>query len=101
MVTFGTITEKTVRASFSKTDIEGYVVNGNAAYNKDNKLTDAYGTISNAEDKSQVCNFNVYGSGDNMRANLSDCPAALMTVAVEIAQATLADLAETYPSETL
>lgn len=96
MVTFGTITDKTVRAAFSKTDIEGFVVNGNAAYNKENKLTDAYGTISK-DDNSQVCNFNVYGAGDNMRVNLSDCPADLMTTAVEIAQAALADLAGTYP----
>lgn len=98
MVTFGEITQKNLRVNYVKEDIEGYKVAGNANYNKENKLTDAYGDIRNAEDM-HIANFNVYGEGENARVNLNDCLAGMMSEAVEVAEATLADLAATYPEE--
>ena len=98
MVTFGEITQKNLRVNYVKDDMEGYKVVGNANYNKENKLTDAYGDIRNAEDM-HIANFNVYGEGENARVNLNDCLAGMMSEAVEVAEATLADLAATYPEE--
>lgn len=98
MVTFGEITQKTLRVNYTKEDMAGYKVIGNASYNKDNKLTDANGDIRDAEGM-HIANFNIYGSGESTRVNLTDCIAGKMIDAVGVAEATLADLAATYPQE--
>jgi hypothetical protein len=98
MVTYGEITQKNLRVNYTKTDIEGYKVTGSVNYNKENKLTDANGDIRDAEDK-HIANFNVYGEGEYARVNLTDCLAGMMSEAVEVAEATLADLAASYPEE--
>lgn len=98
MVTFGEITQRNTRVNYTKEDMEGYKVVGSANYNKDNKLTDANGDIRNAEG-THIANFNIYGEGEYTRVNLTDCLAGMMSEAVEVAEATLADLAGTYPQE--
>ena len=98
MVTFGEITQRNTRANYIKDDLSGYKVIGNANYNLQNKLTDANGDIRDKEDK-HIANFNVYGEGEYARVNLTDCIAGRMGEAVEVAEATLADLAATYPQE--
>ena len=98
MVTFGEITQRNTRVNYTKEDMEGYKVVGSANYNKENKLTDANGDIRNAEDR-HIANFNIYGEGEYTRVNLTDCLAGMMSEAVEVAEATLADLAGTYPQE--
>lgn len=99
MVTFGEITSKTIRVNYTKDDMEGYKVVGTAAYNKENKLTDANGDIRDAENV-HIANFNIYGSGEATRVNLTDCIAGKMGEAVAVAEATLSDLAgSTYPAE--
>lgn len=95
MVTFGEITNKTVRVAYTKDDVNGYVVTGFATYNKNNKLADANGSVR--EGDSNISNFNIYGEGENTRINLTDCLAGRMSDAVAIAEATLADLAASYP----
>lgn len=98
MVTFGEITSKNLRVNYTKDDMEGYKVVGSANYNKENKPTDANGDIRDAEGK-HIANFNIYGEGEYARINLTDCLAGRMSDAVEVAEATLADLAATYPEE--
>ena len=100
MVTFGEITQRNTRVNYTKDDMEGYKVVGSANYNKENKLTDANGDIRDAEDM-HIANFNIYGEGEGeyTRVNLTDCLAGMMSEAVEVAEATLADLAGTYPQE--
>lgn len=98
MIVFGEITSKSLRVNYTKDDIEGYKVVGSVNYNKEHKLTDANGDIRDAEDK-HIANFNVYGEGEYARVNLTDCLAGMMSEAVEVAEATLADLAATYPEE--
>lgn len=98
MVVFGEITSKSLRVNYTKEDIEGYKVVGNANYNKEQKLTDANGDIRDAEDK-HIANFNVYGEGEYARVNLTDCLAGMMGEAVDVAEATLADLASSHPEE--
>lgn len=98
MVTFGTITHRDIRVNYTKDDMPGYKVVGNANYNKDNKLADANGDIRDAEGK-HIANFNIYGEGEDTRVNLTDCIAGMMSEAVTVAEATLADLAGTYPQE--
>lgn len=97
MVKFGEITSKTVRAPYTKDDVEGYVVTGYVTYNKDNKISDANGSIK--EGNVTISNFNIYGEGENTRINLNDCLAGRMSDAVMLAEATLADLAKSYPAE--
>lgn len=99
MVTFGEITDKTLRAPYTKEDYADFMVTGSATYNKENRLTDAYGDIRYAETNEHVANFNIYGQGENTRVNLTDCIAGKMSEAVEVAEATLADLASSYPTE--
>lgn len=99
MVTFGTITDKTLRVQYTKEDYAGFKVVGNATYNKENALIDAYGDIRDAETNEHVANFNIYGMGENTRVNLTDCIAGKMNEAVSLAEATLADLASQYPEE--
>lgn len=98
MVTFGEITQKNIRVNYTKEDLTGYKVVGSANYNKENKLTDAHGDIRDAEDR-HIANFNIYGEGEFTRVNLTDCLAGMMSEAVEVAEATLADLASDYPKE--
>ena len=98
MVTFGEITSKSLRVNYTKADLAGYAVVGSANYNKENKLTDANGDIRDNEGK-HIANFNAYGSGETARVNLTDCLAGMMSEAVEVAEATLADLAASYPEE--
>lgn len=98
MVTFGEITQRNTRVNYTKEDMEGYKVVGSANYNKENKLTDANGDIRDAEDR-HIANFNIYGEGEYTRVNLTDCLAGMMSEAVEVAEATLADLAGAYPQE--
>ena len=98
MIVFGEITSKSLRVNYTKDDMEGYKVVGSVNYNKENKLTDANGEIRDMEEK-RIANFNVYGEGEYARVNLTDCLAGMMSEAVEVAEATLADLAATYPEE--
>jgi hypothetical protein len=94
MVKFGEITSKTIRVDYTKTDLDGYIIKGNATYNKENKLTDANGNIENA-DKKNFGSFNIYGSGEDMRITLN-ASADKTDEVNEAAKATLADLAEGY-----
>lgn len=96
MVTFGEITQKNIRVNYTKEDLTGYKVVGSANYNKENKLTDAHGDIRDSEDR-HIANFNIYGEGEYTRVNLTDCLAGMMSEAVEVSEATLADLASQYP----
>ena len=98
MVRFEEITEKTLRANYVKEDMEGYKVVGNATYNKEKKLINAYGDIRDAEDK-HIANFNAYGEGETARISLTDCLAGMMSEAVGVAEATLKDLGGAYPQE--
>ena len=98
MIKFGEITSKSVRVEYTKSDVEGYKVTGNAIYNKENKLTEAFGRIITTKE-THVANFNIYGEGEYARINLTDCIPSMMVAATEIAQATLADLAATYLNE--
>lgn len=97
MINFGEITSKTIRVPYTKNDIENYVVTGSATYNKENRLTDASGSIR--ENDVNVANFNIYGEGENTRINLNDCLAGRMSDTVMLAEATLADLSITYPEK--
>lgn len=98
MVTFGEITNKTLSVNYTKEDVAGYKVVGLATYNKDNELTNASGDIRDSEDR-HIANFNTYGEGESERINLTDCVADKMAEAANVANATLADLAENYPQE--
>lgn len=99
MVTFTEITSKSVRATYEKTDIEGYKIFGSVSYDKESKITDADGEIREVATQKLLTNFNTYGTGDDARINLTNCLAGKMSEAVAIAEATLADLAATYPEE--
>lgn len=99
MVKYGEITSKTVTVPFTKDDMPGYIVTGPSTYNKENKLTHASGDIRDAENDTHIANFNIYGEGEYTRVNLTDCLAGRMSEAVEVAEATLADLAADYPKE--
>lgn len=52
MVTFGEITQRNTRVNYTKEDMDGYKVVGSANYNKENRLTDASGSIRDAENLS-------------------------------------------------
>ena len=97
MVTFKETISKTLVIAFEKMDIEGYKVIGNATYNKDNKLTDANGTIRDAEDK-HIADFRAYGYGE-AKFDLTSCAPENLGKAAEIARETLADLTANYPQE--
>lgn len=98
MVTFGEITQRNTRVNYTKEDMDGYKVVGSANYNKENRLTDASGSIRDAEGK-HIANFNIYGQGEDARVNLTECKPELMNEAIAVAQATLADLASQNPEE--
>jgi hypothetical protein len=94
MVTFGDITSKTIRVNYTKTDLEGFVVKGSASYNKENKLIDANGNITDTDEKN-IGSFNIYGNEEDMRITLN-CPAKLTDEVNAVAKAALADLANGY-----
>ena len=98
MITFGEISSKTLVAPYIKEDYVGYLVEGTATYNKENVLTSANGTITDAKTQRHLANFNVYGEGEDMRISM-DCKAAIMGEMYTTASATLADLMATYPQE--
>ena len=97
MVKFKEIISKTLVIAFDKDDIEGYKVVGNATYNKDNKLTDANGTIRDIEDK-RIADFRAYGNVE-AKFDLTSCAPENLGVTAKIAQETLADLTANYPQE--
>ena len=97
MLEFGAITSKTIRAPYT-TEVDGYKVAGTATYNKENRLAEAYGTITMADGKN-VGSFNIYSSGESKRVNINDCPTDRMNDAAEVAQSVLAALSATYPTE--
>ena len=89
MVTFGDI-----HVNYTKTDLDGFVVKGNASYNKENKLLDANGNITDVDVKN-IGSFNIYGNEEDMRITLNG-PAKLTDEVNAVAKATLADLANGY-----
>ena len=98
MVTYKETISKTLTVRFEKADLEGVVVKGNATYNKDNRLTDANGELRDAENV-HIANFSMHSSGEKARIDLTDCQPGMMGRASEVAEATLADLASSYPEE--
>ena len=94
MVQFGEIVRKDIRVSYTADADGGYKVVGHASYDKDNKMTDAYGDIADAEGII-IARFSAYG-GDEMRTNLNDVVSGKMGVAVTITEDTLADLWNGY-----
>lgn len=97
MITFGEITEKTVRVKYYKSDIEGYSVEGYASYNKENKLNDASGSVRSS-DMMTSCDFNIYRNGDdNYRMNINNINAGSGVEMNNIVESVLAELKATYP----
>lgn len=94
MVQFGEIVRKDIRVSYTADADGGYKVVGHASYDKDNKMTDAYGEIADAEGII-IARFSAYG-GDEMRTNLNDVVAGKMGAAVVVTEAILAELWEGY-----
>lgn len=97
MVTFKETISRSLVKAFEKNDIEGYVVVGNATYNKDNKLTDANANIRDEAGK-HIADFRASGNGEG-RFDLTNCNPEYIGKAAEIAEATLADLSANYPQE--
>lgn len=97
MVTFKETISRSLVKAFEKSDIEGYVVVGNATYNKDNKLTDANANIRDEYGK-HIADFRAFSSNE-ARFDLTNCVPEYIGKAAEIAQATLADLSANYPQE--
>ena len=100
MIKYKEIISKTLRASYEKVDIEDYKVVGSVAYNINNRIIDANGDIRDADTNAHIANFNVYSEGETVRMNLTDCITGKMMDAVTVAEATLADLSQSYPQET-
>lgn len=96
MVQFNEIVSKTLRASYTRDD-GGYKVVGNASYDKNNKMIDAYGEIADDEGL-LVARFSAYGADEKggMRTNLNDVDSSRMTAAVMVVEATLAELSLGY-----
>lgn len=94
MVQFGEIVRKDIRVSYTADADGGYKVVGHASYDKDNKMTDAYGEIADAEGII-IARFSAYG-GEEMRTNLNDVVAGKMGAAVVVTEAILAELWEGY-----
>ena len=99
MVKFTEITSKTVRANYEYDHADGYKVTGSAAYDKNDKIIDADGQIKEVDTERIIANFNTYGTGEDARINLTNCLAGKMSLAVTIAEQTLASLAASYPEE--
>lgn len=98
MVTFGEIEKKDVRIPFTKDDIEGYIVTGVANYDKENKLTQGRGEIRNTEGV-RIASVTFSNVRNESRVSIGSCLADKMNEAVDIAEATLADLALGYTME--
>ena len=94
MVQFREIVKKDIRVSYTADADGGYKVVGHASYDKDNKMTDAYGEITDAEGII-IARFSAYG-GDEMRTNLNDVVSGKMSVAVMITETVLTDLTGGY-----
>lgn len=94
MVQFGEIVRKDIRVSYTADADGGYKVVGHASYDKDNKMTDAYGEIADAEGII-IARFSAYG-GEDMRTNLNDVVSGKMDAAVMVTEEVLADLAAGY-----
>ena len=97
MIEFGAITSKTIRVPYT-TEVNGYKVSGQVTYNKENKMTDAFGNIRGNNDNG-VCSFNTYSSGEDMRVNINDCTPAMMSEVSEVVREVLAALSNTHPVE--
>lgn len=95
MLTFTTITQKTVCAKFEH-EVDGYRVNGSATYNKESKLTGATASVQTA-DGLHIGNFNVYSVEKDLRINLSECSVEKMEDALSVSKDTLEALSSTYP----
>lgn len=95
MVTFGEITEKRVRALYIKTDIEGYSVEGSAAYDKDGRLTDASGVVKAGEEVAG--HFGVRRNGEGFSMDIGDFSLGSGAKLNEIVETVLSDLTATAP----
>lgn len=83
-----TISKREVKA-YSATTVDGKaVVNGQVAYDKDDKVVDCNGRISD-ENGNQIANFNVFGSGESLQVNMTDCDVDVVAEAAAIAKGTL------------
>ena len=98
MVRFGEILTKDVRVPYTKDDIEGVVATGVVAYNKEKKVTNMTGDIRDLKDN-LIARFELAGQVDNLKVRMYECDPKKMVEAMEIAQATIADLAASYPQE--
>ena len=98
MVRFEEITSKDIRVPYTKDDIEGIIVKGSVAYDKEENVTSASGSINDVEG-GYIADFSSYGVGENVRINLANCIPAKLGEASMVAQATIADLNNQYPEE--
>lgn len=96
MVQFGEIVSKNLRVNYTGAEAD-YKVVGNASYDKENKMLDAYGEITDA-DGVVIARFSAYGATEHgeMRTNLNDVVAGRMTAAVMVTEAMLAELVKGY-----
>ena len=96
MVHLEEIIQRDTRVNFSKNDMEGYKVAGNAMYNKEDQLVNANGEIRDMND-AYIARFTIYGEGVNARISLSDSLPEMLSEAVWVAQTTLSDLNAIHP----
>ena len=96
MVQLEEIIQRDTRVNFSKNDMEGYKVAGNAMYNKEDQLVNANGEIRDMND-GYIARFTIYGEGVNARISLSDSLPEMLSEAVWVAQTTLSDLNAIHP----
>lgn len=96
MVQLEEIIQRDTRVNFSKNDMEGYKVAGNAMYNKEDQLVNANGEIRDMHD-AYIAHFTIYGEGVNARISLTDSLPEMLSEAVWVAQATLSDLNAIHP----
>lgn len=96
MVQLEEIIQRDTRVNFSKNDMEGYKVAGNAMYNKEDQLVNANGEIRDMND-AYIARFTIYGEGVNARISLSDSLPEMLSEAVWVAQTTLSDLNAIHP----
>lgn len=98
MVQFAEIIDKTVQVRFTKSETDGYSVEGTATYDKGNRLINANGNMTRP-DKSYGGSFNAYRSGDSMRLSINDIESADNANVCPIIEATLGELETGYPGE--
>ena len=94
MLHFGEILSKDICIAYTADVDGGYKVVGHASYNKDNKMTNAYGESTDAEG-TVIARFSAYG-GEDMRTNLNDVVSGKMDAAVMVTEEVLADLSAGY-----